>query len=122
MTLTIYFDGQCPLCVREIAFYRKLRGADQIEWIDIARGTGLEVAPGLSRCDAKRRFHLRDEHGRIFSGARAFAKLWSAIPSFRLLGQIAQLPPFVWVLEVLYRFFLVGRPALQKFARMIFSK
>ena len=30
MKLTVFYDGSCPLCTREIAFYRHKDGADQI--------------------------------------------------------------------------------------------
>jgi len=31
----IFFDGECPPCRREIAHYRRLQGAELIEWVDI---------------------------------------------------------------------------------------
>lgn len=122
MMLTVYFDGGCALCMREIAFYRKMRGAEKISWVDIALAPDGEVSPGLSKCNAMKRFHIRDDRGRLYSGARAFAKLWGALPRFRWLGKIAQIPPSVWLLEGLYRLFLPARPLLQGFARKAFAE
>ncbi|MEC8852758.1 MAG: DCC1-like thiol-disulfide oxidoreductase family protein, partial [Pseudomonadota bacterium] len=34
--LTIFYDGGCPLCAREIAFYRRRAGAGRLDWIDVA--------------------------------------------------------------------------------------
>ena len=31
--LTVYFDGSCPLCRREMALYRRLPQAQSIEWV-----------------------------------------------------------------------------------------
>jgi predicted DCC family thiol-disulfide oxidoreductase YuxK len=31
---TVYFDGNCPICSREIATYRRSRGGETIDWID----------------------------------------------------------------------------------------
>ncbi len=30
---TVYFDGSCPLCRREIALYRRLPQAAQLAWV-----------------------------------------------------------------------------------------
>ena len=112
--LTVFYDGACPLCMREIGFYRRRAGASAIDWVDVSAVSGADPAPGLSSCEALARFHVRDGEGRLYSGARAFAMLWEALPSFRWAGQIAQWPPVLWILERGYRLFLKVRPALQK--------
>lgn len=115
--LTVFYDGACPLCRREIGFYRRLEGSEQIEWIDVSAGSAGSVAPGLCRTDALKRFHVRLADGRLESGARGFAELWAALPAFRWLGAIARLPVISSVLEVAYRGFLRIRPALTRRAR-----
>ncbi|MGB0632835.1 MAG: thiol-disulfide oxidoreductase DCC family protein [Alphaproteobacteria bacterium] len=115
--LTVYFDGGCPICAREIGMYRASRGADRIAWIDVDRMTGDSVAPGLSRADALGRFHVVDGTGRLRSGGAAFSALWQALPAYRVLGRLTSRWPLSIVLEGAYRLFLVLRPRLQKFFR-----
>lgn len=113
--LTIYYDGSCPLCRREIALYRRLPAARRLHWQDVSQGEGL--GEGLSCEMAMRRFHVRDNHGRLFSGGAAFARLWRALPCWRVAGWLFALPPLSWLLEGTYRVFLRGRPSLQRLVR-----
>jgi len=113
--LSVYFDGSCPLCRREIAFYRRLRGAELLEWLDVSAGAPL--GQGLSCEQAMRRFHVRDAQGRLWSGGAAFARLWRALPGWRLLGWAMAWPPMSWALELVYRAFLPLRPRLQRLVR-----
>ena len=113
--LTVYYDGSCPLCRREIALYQRQRGAEQLAWHDIS--AGAPTGPGLSCEAAMRRFHVRDAQGRLHSGAAGFAHLWRSLPGWRVLGWIAAVPPIVWLLELAYRGFLPLRPRLQRWAR-----
>ncbi len=115
--LTVYFDGSCPLCRREIAFYRRRAGGERIEWVDLNEGNAEMVAPGLCRSDAMARFHVRRPDGQLFSGARGFAELWSALPAFRWAGAVARSRFFAPMLELAYRGFLRIRPTLQRRAR-----
>ena len=108
--LTVYYDGGCPLCIREIDFYRRRKGADRIGWIDLSAIDAPEVVPGLSKADALARFHVQTPAGQILSGARAFAAMWAALPSTRLLGRIMAAPGLVQLFEVLSRRFLKIRP------------
>ena len=112
---TVFYDGGCPLCRREIGFYRSRRGGEQISWIDVSQADEDEqVAPGLCTEAALARFHLRDEEGRIIRGGRAFAHLWSLLPGFRPFGRLLLLPPLSWLLDPAYDVFLKFRPGLQR--------
>jgi len=109
----VWYDGGCPLCIREIQFMRRLDRQQNIAFIDLA-------APGTT-CPLERelmlaRFHAR-EGTRMLSGAAAFAAMWRAIPGLRPLGLAAENRTVLWGLEVLYRGFLRIRPHLQRWMR-----
>lgn len=110
----VFYDGACPLCAREIAFYRNLKGASDIRWTDVSTARSAALPAGLSPDAARARFHVRAPDGDVLDGAAAFVKLWTVLPGFRLLGRIAGFPPILWALERLYRIFLKLRPALQR--------
>lgn len=107
--LTLYYDGGCPVCTREIGFYQRRRGADRIRWVNLAQCEDGELGTDLSREAAYSRLHARLPDGRLVSGARAFAALWQNLPAFRLAGRIAALPGIVQALEWGYRGFLKVR-------------
>lgn len=111
---TVYYDGDCPICQREIAFYRRRAGAEHVSWVDIESADGADLGPDLDKAQAKARLHVRLADGRLVSGARGFAALWLALPAFRWAGRIAASPPVAWPLERLYRAFLRVRPWLQR--------
>ena len=107
--LTVWYDGACPLCLREIALMRRLDRRKAIEFVD-ASGDAPLACP-IDQSDLLARFHA-SEHGKIVSGAAAFAAMWRAIPILRPLGLLAKLPPILWSLEKLYVAFLRIRPRL----------
>ena len=113
--ITVYFDGSCPLCRREIALYQRQRGAGRLAWVDVS--APAELGEGLSCEAAMRRFHVRERQGRLLSGGAAFARLWRALPGWRVLGWLFAWPPLSWVLEAAYRVFLPLRPRLQGWVR-----
>ena len=107
--LTVWFDGACPLCRREIALMRRLDRRQAIEFVDVQ--SPQSVCP-LDRAALLARFHAREAGGEIVSGAAAFAAMWRAIPLLRPLGRAARWKPVLWVLEKLYLQFLKVRPRL----------
>ena len=114
----VYYDGSCPLCNREIEFYQKRRGADEIDWVDVSQTKERLTAPDLSKQNALARFHVRDAEGHLKSGGEAFATLWQNLPGFRSIGVLASYQPFKFLLRVLYGIFLVVRPWIQRAAPM----
>ncbi len=122
-SLLVYFDGSCPMCVREVAAYRRQSPAD-IVWNNLAE-------PGLSiPCDGRgyrpepeslmRRFHVFTDDGRWLSGAPAFALLWSRLGApWRVLAAIGRLPGGLWLMDSVYALFLRLRPSMQRIAHQL---
>lgn len=110
--LTVWHDGACPLCRREIALMRRLDRAGAIRFVDAADGDSL--CP-VDRADLLARFHARED-GVMLSGAAAFAAMWRAIPLLRPLGVAARRPWVLALLERAYLGFLRIRPRLQRLA------
>lgn len=110
--LTVWYDGGCPLCRREIQLMRRLDRAGAIDFVDVAMDG---AACPIDRVDLLARFHAR-ENNVLLNGAAAFAAMWRAIPLLRPLGLAARRP---WVLDLLergYIRFLRARPMMQRLA------
>jgi predicted DCC family thiol-disulfide oxidoreductase YuxK len=108
----VYFDGGCPLCTREIAFYRRRAGMeDAIVWQDVM-SESERVTDDLDRDAALARFHVRRVDGVLLSGAEAFIHLWRLTPGFGWLGAILSVPPLPAIAELGYRGFLKIRPLM----------
>ena len=69
--LTVWFDGGCPLCTREIALMRRLDRRGRIDFVDVS---GPEAGCPIDRAALLERFHAR-ENGVLLSGAAAFAAM-----------------------------------------------
>lgn len=111
--VTVWYDGACPLCIREITFMRRLDKRGAIDFID--------VAPDGTECPIDRklllaRFHAQEAGHPVVSGAAAFAAMWRAIPLLRPIGMIARNPLVLALLERAYLGFLKIRPRLQRLA------
>ncbi|MDJ0812765.1 MAG: DUF393 domain-containing protein [Woeseiaceae bacterium] len=113
--VTVWYDSECPLCVREIRLMRRLDRRQAIDFVSIQGGTGCPI----STDELMKRFHAQERGEPIVSGAAAFAAMWRAIPLLRPLGLLARFRPILWILERLYRGFLVIRPWLQRRARSL---
>jgi predicted DCC family thiol-disulfide oxidoreductase YuxK len=113
--LTVWYDGACPLCRREIGVYRGLRPHTPVCFADVS-DTALPVPPGTTREQLLARFHVRSPDGQLLSGARAFLALWATLPGWHWLALAGRLPGAAWTMERLYRFFLRLRPTLQRWA------
>lgn len=111
--LEVWFDGDCPLCRREMAVMRRLDRDGAIAFIDVADGRG---SCPIDRAELLARFHARED-GVMVSGAAAFAAMWRPIPVLRPFGLAARNPVLLRLLERLYRRFLRIRPGLVRWLR-----
>ena len=108
----VWYDGACPLCLREIALMRRLDRRGRIAFVDVA--AGADPSCPVDRAQLLARFHA-EEDGVVHSGAAACAAMWRAIPLLRPLGLAARNRTVLRVLEAAYVRFLRVRPRLQRF-------
>jgi predicted DCC family thiol-disulfide oxidoreductase YuxK len=111
--LTVYFDGSCPICSKEISLYKKQKGASEIYWIDASKASLEHLPANITRSTLLKRFHVADSEGNFFVGGNAFLKLWENLTYFRILSKILSIPPLAWIVNTVYDKFLIYRPRLQ---------
>jgi len=91
--LTVFFDGACGVCSKEMRHYRKV--ADQrVRFVDISAVDFNAGLYGRSNDDFQRELHVCDVDGNFYTGVEAFRKLWEALPSpfYPLLSLTVGLP------------------------------
>ena len=110
--LQVFYDGQCPLCKREVGHYRKRDRYGRIEWVDIAR-EGFEAgAYGLEAGRVQQVMHVRTAEGQVFTEVGAFVKIWEALPAGVMttpLRWLMKLPGMMWLAGFAYRAFARNR-------------
>lgn len=82
---SIFYDGLCVLCSREINHYRNQKGSDRFEFLDI---TALEfdaTKHGVDPRAVHKVMHVRDTSGHLFTGPDAFRAIWKELPKYQFL-------------------------------------
>ncbi len=104
----VFYDGGCPVCRREIGWYQAMRGADDIDWVNIDPEVPLptDLPDGMSRDVLLKRFTIVRRDGAVVSGGPGFIALWRALRPLRWLGIATDHTIGAFVGERLYRLFL----------------
>ncbi len=87
--LTMYYDGQCPLCLAEVEFLQSRNAAGKLAFVDITQ-TGFSHAEHSISCEAA----MAQIHGRTADG-----RLLVGIPVFATAYKLANLPVLAWLLS-----------------------
>ena len=112
-SLTVFFDGSCPICSKEINFYKMRAGADELSWVDVSDEEIPIPIQTRSREELMARFHVLSSSGELVSGGAAFAELWASLPAFKIFGKIFKLPILRYLIDFGYDMFLTLRPKFQ---------
>jgi len=102
----VLFDGMCPMCSREIAHYRRRRGAGSIRWVDVTRDVDALRVLGIEQREALARFHVRAADGAWHTGAAGFVELWAQFPAYAWLSRLIVRLRLLGVLERAYQAWL----------------
>lgn len=110
--VTVYFDGLCPLCSREIDHYR--RHTKSVRFVDITDDAFHAETEGLDPKAVHRHLHAKDTAGVVHTGVDAFIALWSAIPRYQWAARLASWPLVHGILRLAYALFAIARPWLPR--------
>jgi len=108
---TLYHDGECPLCQREVAWLARHPRRERIRLVDIRDERFDAAAAGASFDAMMGRQHVRDAQGRWYVGMDASRALY-AVLGYRRLVWLSTLPGLAGLLDAGYRWFARRRVRL----------
>ena len=92
--ITVYYDGACPTCVKDMYHYEKLSGSDakNVRWFDITGQDDRLRKIGIDPQKALMELHVKNENQQILSEIDAYILLMKKVPMLRPLAWIIGLP------------------------------
>ena len=109
--IEVFYDGECPLCIREINMLKRLDKELRIKFSDIANAEFNMSEIDASWSDLMNSIHGRLPNGRLIKGVEVFRRLYSAV-GFGALVKISRLPLISNLLDLAYKIFAKNRLAL----------
>ena len=103
--ISVFFDGKCNLCSKEINYYRRIAPKNTFNWVDITKTPGELDKFEIKLSDGLRLMHVADSNGNIFNGVDAFIIMWKQIKYWKILGLFVSLPIVKQIANLLYRYF-----------------
>jgi len=112
--LTLYYDGLCPLCSREIDYYRKkVAGDPGVSFVDITAPDFVAEQHGLDARRVHRVMHVRYD-GKVYTGPDAFLAIWKRIPGHAWMARVGSWPVIYQLGWLAYHAFAWIRPLLPR--------
>jgi predicted DCC family thiol-disulfide oxidoreductase YuxK len=106
--IEVFYDGDCPLCRREIAMLRRMDRKRQIRFTDIAAVDFQASSDEVSWDDLMSEIHGRLPDGSWIRGVEVFRRLYSAV-GWGPLVRLSRLPLVSSMLAWGYRLFARNR-------------
>jgi len=105
--LTVFYDGSCIVCAREMGHYMRQEHGGRLLFVDIGDPDFSPTPYGRSLDEFMEQMHVIDARGRLFLGVDAFPAIWEALPGrfYRLLGRILLWPGIHLCARLGYRAF-----------------
>jgi len=107
-TVEVFYDGACPLCMREIRMLMRKDRAAKIEFTDIAAPAFDPAAVGTTMKDLMSKIKGRRPDGSWIEGVEVFRQLYTAIGWGRIVA-VTRLPGISQLLSLGYRWFAKNR-------------
>lgn len=106
--IEVFFDGGCPLCLREMALVRRWDRRHKIRLTDIDSASFQTADTGKSYEELMARMHGRLPDGTWVDGVEVFRRIYAAV-GFARLAALIRLPLISPILDFGYALFAKNR-------------
>ncbi|MCG8414785.1 MAG: DUF393 domain-containing protein [Pseudomonadales bacterium] len=103
-SLTLYFDGDCPLCLMEIEALKKLSEDGRLSFVDVNSVDFAADHPHIDKAAALAKLHGMTNDGRMLYGLDVTVAAWSAVGKHRWL-RILRWPILRYIADAVYWLF-----------------
>ncbi len=106
--LTVFYDGACPICAREMALMKRLDRTQRLTLLDFSLA-GFDAAPtGLAVADLSAVIHAEWADGTVITGVEVFRAIWEAV-GLGFLSRLSRLPLVAPLMTKAYGWFARNR-------------
>ena len=103
--ITVFYDGKCGLCAKEINHYRKIAPDGIFDWQDVTESADALKKEGISLVQGLKLLHAKDEQGQMHIGVDAFILIWKQLKRWRILAVVISLPLIRYLANSAYHAF-----------------
>ena len=103
--ITVFYDGKCSLCSKEIAYYKKIAPIDTFIWCDITEDSKPLQERGATLEEGLMFLHVEDDHGNKHTKLDAFIIIWRKLPGWHYLAKLVSLPIIKQLVNLAYTLF-----------------
>ena len=104
LTITVFYDGACPKCIKDRRFYERLAGQGEksVNWLDITGKDALLTGLGIDPLKALSELHIQLSTGEILSELDAYIVLMQRVWLLKGIAWLIALPIIRPYLSKLY--------------------
>ena len=103
--ITVFYDGKCGLCSKEINHYRNIAPDGIFDWQDITESADDLRKEGVALSEGLKQLHAKYENGQLHVGVDAFILIWTQLKRWRVLGAFVGFPIIRQIANFAYRKF-----------------
>jgi predicted DCC family thiol-disulfide oxidoreductase YuxK len=107
--ITVFYDGKCGLCSKEINHYKTVASKGIFDWQDVTISTEKLDAHNITLVDALKFLHALDANNKQHVGVDAFILIWKQLKRWHILAYIVALPIIRQIAQYLYKAFAKWR-------------
>lgn len=103
--ITVFYDGKCGLCSKEINHYCKVAPSNIFNWQNIIESADELNQENIILAEGLRLLHAKENRGQIHVGVDVFILIWKQLSRWSVLAFLVGLPIMWYIANAAYRVF-----------------